>query len=120
MANASLAKSMGVSAPADLLGKTDFDFHPKRLASQYYDDEQLVLRKKKTLFEHEEESIDVDGNRIALLTTKVPLFDKNGQVIGIAGVGRDITERHASSARCNAPRKPPKPRARPRANSWPI
>jgi PAS domain S-box-containing protein len=93
VANASLAKSMGVSSPADLLGKTDFDFHPKRLASQYYDDEQLVMRKKKTLFEHEEEAVDVAGNRTALLTTKVPLFDKNGQVIGIAGVGRDITER---------------------------
>jgi PAS domain S-box-containing protein len=93
VANASLAKSMGVSSPADLLGKTDFDFHPKRLASQYYDDEQLVMRKKKTLFEHEEEAVDVAGNRTALLTTKVPLFDKNGQVVGIAGVGRDITER---------------------------
>ena len=93
VANASLAKSMGVSSPADLLGKTDFDFYPKRLAQQYYDDEQLVIRKKKTLFEHEEESTRRDGNRIVLLTTKVPLFDKNGQVIGIAGVGRDITER---------------------------
>jgi len=93
VANASLAKSMGVSSPADLLGKTDFDFYPKRLAQQYYDDEQLVIRKKKTLFEHEEESTDCDGNRIVVLTTKVPLFDKNGQVIGIAGVGRDITER---------------------------
>jgi len=93
VANASLAKSMGASSPADLLGKTDFDFYPKRLAQQYYDDEQLVIRKKKTLFEHEEESTDCDGNRIVVLTTKVPLFDKNGQVIGIAGVGRDITER---------------------------
>jgi PAS domain S-box-containing protein len=84
VANASLAKSVGISSPADLLGKTDFDFYPKRLASQYYDDERLVIREKKTLFEHEEESLDCDGARIALLTTKVPLFDKNGQVIGIA------------------------------------
>jgi PAS domain S-box-containing protein len=93
VANASLAKSMGVTSPADLLGKTDFDFYPKRIASQYYEDEQLVIRKRKVLFEHEEESLDSDGVRIALLTTKVPLFDRNGQVIGIAGVGRDITER---------------------------
>jgi two-component system sensor histidine kinase/response regulator len=93
VANASLAKSIGVNSPADLLGKTDFDFYPKRLAKQYYDDEQLVFRKKKILLEHEEESVDSDGNRIVVLTTKVPLFDKNGQVIGIAGVGRDITER---------------------------
>src|ERR1700744_1111650 len=93
VAHASLAKSMGVTSPADLLGKTDFDFYPKRLANQYYEDEQLVIRKKKVLFEHEEESTNNDGHRIVLLTTKVPLFDRNGQVIGIAGVGRDITER---------------------------
>ena len=93
VANASLAKSMGVTSPADLLGKTDFDFYPKRLANQYYEDEQNVMRKKKALIEREEESLDGDGNRVALLTTKVPLVDKNAQVIGIAGVGRDITER---------------------------
>ena len=93
VANASLAKSMGVTSPADLLGKTDFDFYPKRLANQYYEDEQNVMREKKALIEREEESLDGDGNRIALLTTKVPLVDKNAQVIGIAGVGRDITER---------------------------
>src|SRR3984957_7158483 len=93
VANASLANSMGVTSPADLLGKTDFDFYPKRLANQYYDDEQIVIRKKKILLEHEEESTNCDGNRIVLLTTKVPLFDRSGQVIGIAGVGRDITER---------------------------
>ncbi len=94
VANASLAKSMGVSSPADLLGKTDFDFFPKRLANQYYEDEQLVMRKKKALFDREEESVDSGREPDRwLLTTKVPLYDKNGQVIGIAGVGRDITER---------------------------
>jgi PAS domain S-box-containing protein len=93
VANASLAKSMGVTSPAELLGKTDFDFYPKRLANQYYEDEQKVMHKKKLLFEREEESQDSEGSRIALLTTKVPLFDRNGQVMGIAGVGRDITER---------------------------
>jgi PAS domain S-box-containing protein len=93
VANASLAESVGLTSPADLLGKTDFDFYPKHIASQYYQDEQTVIRQKKTLLEREEESVDSVGNRIVLLTTKVPLFDKNGQVIGIAGVGRDITER---------------------------
>ena len=93
VANASLAESMGVTSPADLLGKTDFDFYPKRVAKQFYEDEQLVVRQKKILLEHEEESTNSTGDRIVLLTTKVPLFDRNGQVIGIAGVGRDITER---------------------------
>ncbi len=93
VANASLAESIGLTSPADLLGKTDFDFYPKRLAIAYYEDEQRVMREKTPLLEREEESIDSNGNTTALLTTKVPLFDKNGQVMGIAGVGRDITER---------------------------
>ncbi|HEY4907425.1 MAG TPA: response regulator [Candidatus Acidoferrum sp.] len=93
VANASLAESMGVTSPADLLGKTDFDFYPKRVAKQFYEDEQLVVRQKKILLEHEEESTNSTGDRIVLLTTKVPLFDRSGEVIGIAGVGRDITER---------------------------
>ena len=93
VANASLAKSIGVSSPTDLLGRTDFDFYPKRLADVYYEDEQKVMRLKKALFDREEESLDAEGNPRWLLTTKVPLYDKNGQVIGIAGVGRDITER---------------------------
>jgi two-component system, sensor histidine kinase and response regulator len=45
------------------------------------------------MFNREEESADLQGNKTWLLTTKVPLFDKGGHVTGIAGVGRDITER---------------------------
>jgi PAS domain S-box-containing protein len=93
VANASLAKSIGAKSPTDLLGKTDFDFYPKELAKRYYEDEQQVMRNQTAMFNREEESLDSNGNPIAVLTTKVPLFDKDGQVIGIVGVGRDITER---------------------------
>jgi PAS domain S-box-containing protein len=93
VANASLAKSIGVKSPADLLGKTDFDFYPKELARAYYEDEQQVMRNQTAMFNREEESLNSKGNPIAVLTTKVPLFDKDGRVTGIAGVGRDITER---------------------------
>ncbi len=93
VANASLARSMGLETPEELLQKTDFDFFPKELASAYYQDEQNVIRTKQALFNREEECCDAQGNRIWLLTTKVPLQDKNGQVVGIAGIGRDITER---------------------------
>ena len=91
VANASLAQSMGVKSPEELLHKTDFDFYPKVLAGTYYRDEQNVIRTKQPLFNREEESFGTDGKSIWLLTTKVPLFDKNGQVTGVAGIGRDIT-----------------------------
>jgi PAS domain S-box-containing protein len=94
VANASLARSMGMETPADLLQKTDFDFYSRELASGFYEDEQKVIRSREALFNREEAGTDSQGNQMWLLTTKVPLFDKSGQVTGIAGVGRDITERH--------------------------
>jgi PAS domain S-box-containing protein len=93
VANASLARSLGVKSPADLLQKSDFDFYPKDVAQRFYEDEQKVICSREAMFNREEEAIDSLGNKMWLLTTKVPLFDKTGQVIGLAGVGRDITER---------------------------
>ncbi|MGB9464408.1 MAG: response regulator [Candidatus Acidiferrum sp.] len=89
--NASLAHSMGMKSPEEVLQKTDFDFYPKELADAYYQDEQNVIRTKQPLFNREEECFEASGNRIWLLTTKVPLYDKNDRVTGVAGVGRDIT-----------------------------
>jgi two-component system, sensor histidine kinase and response regulator len=93
IANTSLWKSLGVKDPADLLQKTDFDFYPKELAAGFYEDEQKVIRTREAMFNREEQGMDSQGNKTWVLTTKVPLFDKAGQVTGIAGVGRDITER---------------------------
>ena len=93
VANASVARSRELKRPEELLGKTDFDFYPRELAESYFQDEQNVIRTKQALFNKEEECVDATGNKSWLLTTKVPLYDKNGQVTGIAGVGRDITKR---------------------------
>ncbi len=93
VANSFLADSLGTKTPEEVLGKTDFDYYPKELARAYYEDEQNVIRTGQALFNREEACLDGQGNKIWLLTTKVPLRDKNGRVIGIAGTGRDITER---------------------------
>jgi PAS domain S-box-containing protein len=93
LVNASLAMYMGAKNPDDLLQKTDFDFFPEVLAKGYFDAEQELVRSKQPIFNREEEFTASTGDKTWLLTTKVPLFDKTGQVTGIAGVGRDITER---------------------------
>jgi two-component system sensor histidine kinase/response regulator len=93
VANATVARSMRVKTPEALLGKTDFDFFPVEIATAFYQDEQNVMRSKQPLFNREEECLGANGDRIWLLTTKVPLLDNNGQVTGLAGVGRDITAR---------------------------
>jgi PAS domain S-box-containing protein len=93
LVNASLATYMGAKLPDDLLQKTDFDFLPEVLAKGFFDAEQELVRSKQPIFNHEEEVTSRTGDKTWLLTTKVPLFDKTGRVTGIAGVGRDITER---------------------------
>jgi len=93
VANSPLARFMGVDSAEDLLGKTDYDFFPFEMAKAFHQDEQDVLRTGQPLFNREEMGLDSQGNSIYLLTTKVPLRDRAGLLIGIAGVGRDISAR---------------------------
>lgn len=90
--NKSVGKIMGVSKPEELIGKTDFDFYPEEYASGFYRDEQQIVKTGKPIINKEEIVVDWEGNRRWTLTTKVPLFDSNGAVTGVIGIGRDITE----------------------------
>jgi PAS domain S-box-containing protein len=93
VANPHLAHVVGAKIPEELLGKTDFDFYPRELADSFYQDEQSVISSGKPLYNREEKSLDREGNEVYVLTTKVPIRDGDGHVIGIAGVGRDISAR---------------------------
>ena len=92
-ANAATARIMGAASPSDLLGKTDADFYPKELATEYLHDEQEVLRRGEPVVNKDEPGMNPDGSPRAILTTKVPLKDSEGKVVGLVGIGRDITER---------------------------
>ena len=97
LANLAVARVMGATDPSELLGKNDFDFHAAELATLYHEDEQAVIRSGKPLLAREEECRDPAGNLMHLETTKVPLRDANGGVIGLVGIGRDITQRVAEA-----------------------
>lgn len=75
-----------------LEGKTDFEFYPKKMADQFYKDEQNVIKTGKALINREEIGFDIDGKERVISTTKVPFLDSDGNIAGIVGVGRDITE----------------------------
>jgi signal transduction histidine kinase len=80
--------------PADLLGKTDLDLHLPDLAKKYYADERAIFESGQSLIDHEEVVMDREiGQMRWLLTTKVPFQNKAGKIVGLVGVGRDITER---------------------------
>jgi len=93
VANAHVAHLMGAEMPEELLGKTDFDFYPQELANGFHEDEQKVIRSGQPLYNREETSCDRAGNKVNILTTKVPLRDSQGQIIGIACSGHDISLR---------------------------
>lgn len=93
LANAYAAHILGLDSPEELLGKTDFDFCPREIANDCFNDEQNVMRSGQALHNHEEKAVDKEGREVDILATKVPVRDDRGWVIGIAGIGRDISAR---------------------------
>ena len=93
VANLHLAQVVGVETPEELQGKTDFDFYPRELANAFDEDEQNVIRSEMPLYNREERGIDHAGNAVDILTTKVPVRDKKGHVIGIARRQAAISQR---------------------------
>ncbi len=96
LANPTDLRNMGCTMESEVLGKTDFDFFPKEDASAFYSDDQIVIKTGNAVINREESFIDKNGNKNWLLTTKVPIKDTDGEIIGIIGVGRDITLRKKS------------------------
>ncbi len=92
VANKKLADVMHFEKPEDLVGKMDMDYYPKELAQKFFNDEQLILKSKKPLINCIEDGLNEKGNKIILSTTKIPIFNKNNDVIGIIGIGRDVTD----------------------------
>jgi len=91
--NMAVAQIMGAETPDQLLGKTDFDFYPQELAERFYADERQVIQSGQPLISQEEPVTDPTGRVRWFSTTKVPLRDEQGNVVGVVGIGRDITER---------------------------
>ncbi|MEO8393113.1 MAG: PAS domain S-box protein, partial [Chloroflexota bacterium] len=94
VSNQANATLLGIETPAEALGKTDFDFFTRQEAEQFFADEQAILQTGQMLLNQAEfVTHQTTGLPIWLETTKVPLRDSSGQVNGIVGIGRDITER---------------------------
>lgn len=99
LANDATVTSMGMQTQEELIGKTDFDFHPADLAAQYYADERALLESGRALVDHEEPVFDpVTGTMRWLLSTKVPFYDSHGQLAGLVGMNHDITARKEMEA----------------------
>ena len=85
-----LYQSHGSASAEDLIGKKVFDFCPKNLADKYHKDDQSVIKTGKPIVNREELILHSDGKPHWYSTTKIPLFDNRGNVIGLAGITRNI------------------------------
>ncbi|MHB9156216.1 MAG: HD domain-containing phosphohydrolase [Endomicrobiales bacterium] len=99
-ANKTFIKAAGLERPEDIIGKTDFDLPWARAeAEAYRADDRVVMESGKPRLGIVETLTQADGRLIWFYTSKVPLFDANGKVIGVLGTSADITERrHAEIA----------------------
>ena len=93
LANVSDVHNMGANSEAELLGKDDFAFYSREMAEGFFTDDQSVIQTGQPLFNKEEYVIDEKGQKSWWLTSKLPLRNERGKLIGLVGIGHNITER---------------------------
>lgn len=77
----------------NIIGKTDYDFVDKELADFFREHDKRAMAMGKPSKNEEEVVFAVDGHHEILETIKTPMFNDDGELIGVLGIGRDITER---------------------------
>ncbi len=96
LANPSNVRHAGMSSEADVLGKNDFELFPHDIAEKFFDDDRRVMEHGEPVIAKEEFVLDKNGTERWQLTSKIPLRDEKGAIVGLVGIGTDITERRAA------------------------
>jgi|GEM_PF-2194493 len=86
-----LAGLFGLKDPSEAVGKTDFDFFTEEHARPAFEDEQQIIRTGQPVIGRVELETLPDGRTCWAHTTKMPLRDKEGRIVGTFGISRDIT-----------------------------
>jgi AraC-like DNA-binding protein len=82
----------GVTAELEAIGKTDRDFFPAVRAREYMADDRAVMSSGKAIINRIEPAPESAGSPRLVVTSKIPLRDANGKVVGVAGVSRRVEQ----------------------------
>jgi twitching motility protein PilJ len=91
--NKAHATRFGLRNPQEAIGKSDFDFFTREHAQGAFDDEQKIIRTGQPIADIEEKETWADREDTWVLSTKSPLYDGSGRIVGTWGITKDITER---------------------------
>lgn len=90
--NRALMRLFGLARPEDAYGLTDADFYGAEHAQEALADERRVMETGEPVLNKVESETLYDGTRAWSLTTKLPLRDRSGAIIGTCGISREITD----------------------------
>jgi len=98
-------ESLYSATEKEIIGKTDYDFVDKELADFFREHDKLAMAKKGPSINEEKVTYAANGHHEILETIKVPIYDKQKQLIGVLGIARDITERKKFKSRLQQAQK---------------
>jgi PAS domain S-box-containing protein len=91
--NENFARVSGAGTPENIIGKTDFDLAWRREESEMFRKiDREVIETGEPQFDRIDQHLQADGRDVWMRTTIVPLFDENGNIIGLMGTQEDVTE----------------------------
>jgi PAS domain S-box-containing protein len=93
LANQADVRSLGFNTETEVLGKTDYEMLDRKTAAACFADDMRVVTHGEPVLDRQELILNAKGEQRWLETTKLPLRDEMGNIVGLVGVGHDITER---------------------------
>lgn len=103
--NIAFARDAGLDSPSELLGLSDHDLVWKDQADQFRNDDRLAMESGTGRLGIEEPQTRPDGSISWLRTSKIPLRDVNGNVIGVLGTYEDVTKARQDQIELDAQRR---------------
>lgn len=89
--NQAEADNLQLDSPERAIGETDFAFYPPAFAREAFADEEEIIRTGRPLVNKVENQAQLHPTNTWIITTKVPICNEQGEIVGIAGVSKDLS-----------------------------